>query len=88
LDNGVAVGIEVAMSKAPLLLVKAEKGFVMCGYLNIDAASSLGDAAARVTGVSSFGDVLEARVVDVTEGARKLGVNEGISGRDALEKMF
>jgi uncharacterized protein YunC (DUF1805 family) len=76
------------MSKAPLLLVKAEKGFVMCGYLNIAAASSLGDVAAKVTGVSSFEDVLEAEVMEVTEEARKLGIKEGISGREALEKMF
>jgi uncharacterized protein YunC (DUF1805 family) len=76
------------MSRAPLLLVKAERGFVMCGYLNIAAANSLGDAAAKVTGVSSFEDVLKAEVVEVTEEARKLGVKEGISGREALEKMF
>ncbi|MFH1775025.1 MAG: DUF1805 domain-containing protein [Methanobacteriota archaeon] len=34
-------------------MIKAEKGFVMCGYLNISAANALGDAAVRVTGVSS-----------------------------------
>jgi len=88
LNNGVAVGIKVAMSRAPLLLVKAERGFVMCGYLNIAAANSLGDVAAKVTGVSSFKDVLEAEVVEVTEEARKLGIKEGIRGREALEKMF
>ncbi|MDP6460085.1 MAG: DUF1805 domain-containing protein [Candidatus Hydrothermarchaeota archaeon] len=88
LNNGVAAGIKLSMSKAPLLLVKAEKGFIMCGYLNIATANSLGDVAAKVTGVSSFEDVLEAEVVEVTEEARKLGIKEGIRGREALEKMF
>ena len=88
LNSGVATGIKVSMSKAPLLLIKAEKGFIMCGYLNIDAASSLGDVAAKVTGVSSFGDMLNARVVDLTLDAQKIGVKNGMLARDALEKMF
>ena len=88
MNNGVAAGIKLSMFNAPLLLVKAEKGFVMCGYLNIAAANSLGDVAAKVTGVSSFEDVLEAEVVEVTEDARKLGIKKGIIGRKALEKMF
>ena len=34
--------------KAPMIIVKGETGYIMCGYLNLDAANSLGDVAVRV----------------------------------------
>ena len=52
LKKGTALGVRVELYKAPLLLIKGKKGFLMCGYLNIKAAEKLGDAAARVTGFS------------------------------------
>ncbi len=88
LKNGVALGIKIEVGRAPLLLIKARKGFVMCGYLNINAANSLGDIAAKVTGVSTFEDVLRAEVVEVSEKAKGIGIREGMRGKDALEKMF
>jgi uncharacterized protein YunC (DUF1805 family) len=42
----------------------------------------------RVTGVKTFDDVLNAKVVNVSEEAKKLGISEGITAREALEKMF
>jgi len=33
-----------------LVLVVAEKGYVICGYLNMETAEKLGDCAAVVTG--------------------------------------
>ena len=83
-----ALGIKVELGKAPLMLIRAEKGFVMCGYLNVAVADSLGEVAARVSGVSSFEDVLEARIIEVSEKAKEQGITEGITGREALEKMF
>jgi len=85
--NGFVEGYKVDMDNAPLILVKAKRGFVMCGYLNIEAAKGLGDAAARVTGVRSFEDLLAAHIVDVTERAEALGVVRGMTGKAALEKF-
>ncbi|MFI5383749.1 MAG: YunC family protein, partial [Methanosarcina thermophila] len=64
------------------------KGFLMCGYLNINAAETLGDTAAKVKGVQSFEDMLKAKVVEVTRFARELGIEPGMTGKEALEKMF
>ncbi len=50
--------------------------------------SPWGDAAAKVKGVQSFEDMLEATVVEATKFARDLGVEAGMAGREALEKMF
>lgn len=88
LEMGTALGVGVELYTAPLLLIKGKKGFLMCGYLNIKAAEKLGDAAARVTGVGTFEEMLKAEVVEVTEKARGLGIKEGITGREAAERMF
>lgn len=88
LEKGSALGIKVDMEHAPLLVIRAAKGFVMCGYLNIDVANKLGDAAVRVTGVRTFEDVLNAKAVDVSEAAKKLGVSVGMPAREALGKML
>lgn len=88
LTNGAALGIRIEMNVAPILVIKADKGFVMCGYLNIDAAEKMGDVAARVSGVSTFEDVLDAKVNQATTKAKGLGVREGMTGREALELLF
>jgi uncharacterized protein YunC (DUF1805 family) len=88
LENGCALGLNFEMQKYALLVIRADKGFLMCGYLNINAAEDLGDTAAKVKGVKSFEDMLKAQVVEVTEMARELGVEPGMTGREALDKMF
>jgi uncharacterized protein YunC (DUF1805 family) len=88
LEKGFALGLKMDMEHAPLLVIRAGKGFVMCGYLNIDVANKLGDVAVRVTGVKSFEDVLNAKAVDVTEAAKKLGIAIGMSAKEALNRML
>jgi uncharacterized protein YunC (DUF1805 family) len=58
----------------PLILIKGDKGFVMCGYLNIDVAEKLGATAAIVSGVKSFDDVLNAKIKTATSKAKDIGV--------------
>ncbi|RLI13617.1 DUF1805 domain-containing protein [Candidatus Bathyarchaeota archaeon] len=82
-----AVKVELPGSP-PLLLLVAEKGFVMCGYLNIEVAERLGVAAAMVSGVRTFEDVLEAPIRALTSKARELGVKEGMKGREALKRFM
>ncbi|MCK4474787.1 DUF1805 domain-containing protein [Candidatus Bathyarchaeota archaeon] len=85
----IGLGVKVELPDSPpLLLVIAEKGFVMCGFLNVDAAEKLGVAAAVVSGVKNFEDVLNAEVKAVTSKARTMDVNVGMKGVDALKHMF
>lgn len=88
LENGCALGLRFEMQAYPLLALRAEKGFIMCGYLDTGAAETLGDAAAKVKGVQTFEDMLQAPVVEVTAKARELGVEPGMTGKEVLEKMF
>ncbi|MFP3951845.1 MAG: YunC family protein [Candidatus Bathyarchaeia archaeon] len=71
----------------PLLLIKGISGFVMCGYLNLDVAEKLDAAAAVVSGVSTFEEVLNAEISAVTSKAEGLGVKPGMVVREALPKL-
>ena len=87
IGNSSAIGLKMDMEHAPLLVIRAKKGFVMCGYLNMEVANKLGDAAVRVTGVKTFEEVLNAKTVDVSDAAIKLGITIGMPAKEALNKM-
>jgi len=88
LENGTAIGLKFDMGNATLLVIKADKGFVMCGYLDTEIAERLGDVAAKVRGVNELKDVLHTEVIYVTGHAKALGVKPGMKGHEALELMF
>jgi uncharacterized protein YunC (DUF1805 family) len=87
LKNQTGIGIKLELNNAPLLIIKVEKGYLMCGYLNINASSKVGDIAARVTGVKSFEDMLNAKVSELSELAHKMGFKEGITGLEFLNSL-
>ena len=87
LKNGPGLALRMQMKNAALLVIRAKKGFVMCGYLNMSIAEKLGDAACIVTGVDTFDDVLIAKVVKVSQKAIELGVMEGMTGKEALDVL-
>ena len=88
-DGKSCLGLRVDLPDSPpLLLLIAEKGFVMCGFLNVEAAERLGVAAAMVSGVKSFDDVLNVQVKAVTSKAKSFGVEIGMKGAEALKRMF
>jgi uncharacterized protein YunC (DUF1805 family) len=80
------LGVRIELG-APLLLIKGEKGYLGCGYFSLDAANNIGDALAIVRGVSSFDDMLNSEVKEISEKARELGVKEGMNGREALMRL-
>ncbi len=79
--------ISIPMAKAPLLLLKGARGFVMCGYLNLEAANKLGDCAVRVSGVSDLKTLLDSKAAGVSEEARKLGIAEGQKVSDFIHLL-
>ncbi|MBE0634302.1 DUF1805 domain-containing protein [Candidatus Bathyarchaeota archaeon] len=71
----------------PLILIKGEKGFVMCGYLSAEVAERVGLAAAIVSGVKSFEDVLNAEIKVATSKAKELGVKPGMIVKEVIGKL-
>lgn len=89
LDGDSAMGLRVELPESPpLLLIIAKKGFIMCGFLNLEAAEKLGVSAAMVSGVKTFEDVLEAQIKAATTKAKGFGVKEGMKGTDALKCLL
>ncbi len=89
IDDKVAVGLRVDLPYSPpLLLIVGRTGFIMCGFLNIDAAEKVDVAAAMVSGVKTFDDVLEAGIKAVTSKAKRKGIKVGMKGEEAVKLLL
>ena len=86
--TAVGLRVELPESPAPLVMIIGQKGFICCGFLNMEAAEKLGTAAAVVSGVKTFNDALNAEVKAATTKAQTLGVKVGVKGKDALRLLF
>lgn len=92
LDGHTAIAIEVKLPKTTLLVVTTDKGYIMCGALDVGLLNSqLKDRhiiAARATGVRTIQDLLEAPLESVTCTAEEMGIHAGMTGREAILKMM
>jgi uncharacterized protein YunC (DUF1805 family) len=92
IDGGTALGIEVKLPKTTLLVVATDKGYIMCGALDVallnEKLKDRGIIAGRAVGVKTLEELLEAPLESVTYGAENIGVTTGMKGRDAVAKMF
>ncbi|MGC8646811.1 MAG: YunC family protein [Thermoplasmata archaeon] len=87
LDNGNAMGLRWNLGNAYLLIIKREKGYLMCGYLNMEIANRVGDIAGIVSGVSTFDEMLEKPVNVLSKKAIETGIKPGINGKEFLELL-
>ncbi len=81
------LGVKVDLPKAPLLLIKNNKIMIGCGYFSRETLEKLEIPACIVTGVKTFKDMLEAKVMYVTAEAKKLGIKEGEKVRNILSRI-
>jgi len=85
IKNKTATGLRVDLPDSPpLVLIIGQTGFVGCGFINIEAAEILNVAAATVTGVKNYDDVLNAEIKAATSKAQAQGVKAGMKGKDAI----
>lgn len=83
-----ATGIEIALPEANMVLVVGKKGYLMCGYLNLEVCEKFNGCAGVIRGVANVKELLEGEVAAVTRRARGLGIKPGMKGLQALKKLF
>ncbi|MHA6483211.1 YunC family protein [Paenibacillus sp. strain BS8-2] len=93
LDNGATVlGVEVKLPKTTLLSISTDKGYIMCGALDVtllnERLSDRGIIAGRAVGVRTLEELMNAPLESVTLTAESLGIVVGMKGSDALERML
>ena len=82
-------GYTIPTPHASLLVIRAPKGMLGCGYINAAVADKLNDAAAIVSGVKTYDDMLAAtrarRVPPgCDEGRPRLRIGPSREGRRAV----
>ncbi|WP_432358747.1 YunC family protein [Sporosarcina sp. UB5] len=84
--------VTVRLPKTTLLTVSNEKGYIMCGALDVGLLNNvLSDrkiVAGRAVGVKTIEQLLKSPLESVTMEAEALGIRVGMSGEDALLKML
>ncbi|MFT8323486.1 MAG: DUF1805 domain-containing protein [Bacillus sp. (in: firmicutes)] len=91
IEDQTFIGISVQLPKTNLLVIKSDKGYIMCGALDVALLNEkLKDRkiiAGRAVGVKTIEQLLEAPLESVTIEAQEYGIYKGMAGKDALLKM-
>ncbi|EKN63622.1 hypothetical protein BABA_24590 [Neobacillus bataviensis LMG 21833] len=91
IDGHTFLAVTVLLPKTTLLTVSNDKGYIMCGALDVSLLNEkLKDRqiiAGRAVGVRTIDQLLNAPLESVTWEAEELGIHQGMIGKDALLKM-
>ncbi|NSL51744.1 YunC family protein [Calidifontibacillus erzurumensis] len=92
IDDHLFTAITVALPKTNLIAVTSDKGYIMCGALDVallnEKLKDRGIIAGRAVGVRNVEQLLEAPLESVTIEAERNGIHVGMKGKDALLKML
>jgi uncharacterized protein YunC (DUF1805 family) len=91
--NGCAIGISNRWHKGQYCTILTEAGLVGCGIYDVKTAAEFGQAVAIARGTPQKPlvnpeDLFDARIVEATPQARDLGIQIGMTGRDAVELLL
>ncbi|ASV68436.1 DUF1805 domain-containing protein [Cytobacillus sp. FSL W7-1323] len=91
LDGHTFMTVSVELPKTNLLVVSNDKGYIMCGALDVALLNEkLKDRhviAGRAVGVKTIQQLIDAPLESVTFAAEELGIKKGMIGREALLRM-
>ncbi|MFY0761809.1 DUF1805 domain-containing protein [Metabacillus dongyingensis] len=92
IENNQFTAITVALPKTNFLAVTSEKGYIMCGALDVallnEKLKDRGIIAGRAVGVRTIEQLLDAPLESITFEAENRGIHIGMSGREALLRML
>ena len=81
------LGFCLRLQSKKFILLRGEKGYVACGYLDLSSADKFGDVAIKVSGVSSIEDLMRAQIASVSAAGHKLGIKPGQKVAEIIEVM-
>ncbi|MBI0577578.1 DUF1805 domain-containing protein [Neobacillus cucumis] len=92
LNGHTFLAVTVLLPKTTLLSISNDKGYIMCGALDVgllnDQLKDRKIVAGRAVGVRTIDQLLNAPLESVTFEAQNLGIHKGMIGKDALLKMI
>src|SRR5215468_5650370 len=92
-QNGVAIGISNRWHKGQYCTIMTAAGLVGCGIYDVKTAAVFGQAVAIARGTPQKPlvdpeDLFDARIVETTPQAQELGIQVGMTGREAVELLL
>jgi len=91
--GGSAIGISNRWEQGQYCAILTRAGIVGCGVYGMEIPAGFGQAIAIARGTPAAPlvepeDLLTAKIVDCTPQARKYGIEIGMSGREAVDRML
>jgi uncharacterized protein YunC (DUF1805 family) len=92
-ENGVALGISNRWQGGQYCTILTRLGLVGCGIYDVATAAHFNQAVAICRGTPACPlvepeDLFDARIVDLTPQARALGIEVGMTGKQAVELLL
>jgi uncharacterized protein YunC (DUF1805 family) len=92
-QNGCALGISNRWHHGQYCSILTRAGIVGCGIYDVRRPAEFDQAIAIAQGTPREPlvepeDLLQARIVDATPRARAMGIENGMTGREAVERML
>jgi uncharacterized protein YunC (DUF1805 family) len=91
--NGCAIGVSNRWHKGQYCTILTEAGLVGCGIYDTRIAAEFGQAVAIARGTPEKPlidpeDLFDAKIVEATPQAKALGIEVGMTGREAVERLL
>ena len=92
-ENGTALGMSHRWNGGQYCSILTAAGIVGCGIYSISTPTEFGQAIANAQGTPQEPltypeDLRNAKIVDCTPQAQKIGIKTGMTGREAVELML
>lgn len=91
--QGDAIGTSYRWPGGQYCAIHTGRGLVGCGIYDVGVAGEFGMAVAIARGTPANPlcepeDLFDAKIVEVSEPARQLGITPGMTGKEALAKLL
>ena len=73
------------LGRKNLIVLRGQRGYIMCGYLNLAVAGKFKDSAVKISGVATINQALKSKVNSLSLEAKKMGIRKGQLIKDVLK---